>query len=75
MGLGHYWRLQALLAPDLGSAVFGSYIEVHYPGNALDGFGGAVGVSNIKEGRVGTNLVWTPLLRASISAPNSCMYI
>lgn len=51
----HYWL------PILSSAVFGSYLEVHYPTNALAGFGGAVGVSNLKEARVGTNLVWSPL--------------
>ncbi|MGH6801282.1 MAG: porin, partial [Methylocella sp.] len=44
------------------------YLEVHYPGNALNGFGGAVGVSNLKEGRVGTNLVWTPLKGFDIGA-------
>ncbi len=63
----HYWL------PILSSAVFGSYLEVHYPANALAGFGGAVGVSNLKETRIGTNR-WTPL-RASISAPNSCICI
>ncbi len=51
----HYWL------PILSSAVYGSYLEVHYPANALAGFGGAVGVSNLKEARIGTNLVWTPL--------------
>ncbi len=58
----HYWL------PILSSAVFGSYLEVHYPANALNGFGGAVGVSNLKEGRVGTNLVWTPLRGFDIGA-------
>jgi hypothetical protein len=43
-------------------------MEVHYPANALAGFGGAVGISNIKEGRVGTNLVWTPLKGFDIGA-------
>ncbi len=51
----HYW------IPTLSSAVYGSYMEVHYSANALSGFGGGVGISNIKEGRVGTNLIWTPL--------------
>jgi hypothetical protein len=51
----HYWL------PVLSSAVYGSYLEMHYPADALAGFGGAVGVSNLKEARVGTNLVWTPL--------------
>jgi hypothetical protein len=58
----HYWL------PILSSAVFGSYLEVHYPANVLNGFGGAVGVSNLKEGRVGTNLVWTPLKGFDIGA-------
>jgi len=58
----HYWL------PILSSAVFGSYLEVHYPSNALAGFGGAVGVSNLKETRIGTNLVWTPLKGFDIGA-------
>ena len=43
-------------------------MEVHYSGDALAGFGGAVGISNIKEGRIGTNLVWTPLKGFDIGA-------
>jgi len=58
----HYWF------PILSSAVYGSYLEVHYPANALNGFGGAVGVSNLKETRIGTNLVWTPLKGFDIGA-------
>jgi Porin subfamily len=58
----HYWL------PILSSAIFGSYMEVHYPTNALNGFGGAVGVSNLKEARIGTNLVWTPLKGFDIGA-------
>ena len=58
----HYWL------PILSSAVYGSYLEVHYPAHALNGFGGAVGVSNLKEARVGTNLVWTPLRGFDIGA-------
>ncbi|MGA9487477.1 MAG: porin, partial [Methylocella sp.] len=58
----HYWL------PTLASAVYGSYMEVHYSGDALAGFGGGVGVSNIKEGRIGTNLVWTPLKGFDIGA-------
>jgi hypothetical protein len=58
----HYWL------PILSSAIYGSYMEVHYPTNALNGFGGAVGVSNIKEARIGTNLVWTPLRGFDIGA-------
>ncbi len=46
----HYWL------PILSSAVFGSYLEVHYPANALNGFGGAIGVSNLKEGHVGFDI-------------------
>ncbi|WP_026605993.1 porin [Methylocapsa acidiphila] len=51
----HYWL------PTLASAVYGSYMVYNNPQNALNGFGGAVGAANMKEGRVGTNLVWTPL--------------
>src|SRR5450631_1711079 len=58
----HYW------IPSLSSGIYGSYMEVHYPANALNGFGGAVGVSNLKEGRVGTNLVWTPIKNFDIGA-------
>jgi Porin subfamily len=58
----HYWL------PILSSAVYGSYLEMHYPADALAGFGGAVGVSNLKEARVGTNLVWTPLKGFDIGA-------
>jgi hypothetical protein len=58
----HFWM------PTLSSTVFGSYMQVTYPGNALAGFGGAVGVSNIKEARVGTNLVWTPVKGFDIGA-------
>lgn len=63
----HYW------IPTLSSAVFGSYAEVHYSDNAVAGVGGAVGVSNLKEGRVGTNLIWTPLRGFDIGA--EFMYI
>ena len=48
-----------------------------YPAGALAGFGGAVGVSNLKETRVGINLVWTPLegfdigRRVHVCAPQS----
>ncbi|MGH6851454.1 MAG: porin, partial [Methylocella sp.] len=58
----HYWL------PILSSAIYGSYLEVHYPADALAGFGGAVGVSNLKEARIGTNLVWTPLKGFDIGA-------
>ncbi|MDQ6702635.1 MAG: porin [Pseudomonadota bacterium] len=56
----HYWL------PILSSAVYGSYLEVHSP--ALAGFGGAVGVSNLKETRAGTTPVWTPLKAFDIGA-------
>lgn len=58
----HYWL------PILSSAIYGSYLEIHYPWNALAGIGGAVGVSNLKETRVGSNLVWTPLRGFDIGA-------
>ncbi|MGB6175872.1 MAG: porin, partial [Methylocella sp.] len=58
----HYWL------PILSSAVYGSYLEVHYPANALNGFGGAAGVSNLKEARIGSNLVWPPLKGFDIGA-------
>ncbi|MGH6835179.1 MAG: porin [Methylocella sp.] len=58
----HYWL------PILSSAVYGSYLELHYPAGALAGFGGAIGVSNLKEARIGTNLVWTPLKGFDIGA-------
>jgi Porin subfamily len=51
----HYWL------PILSSAIYGSYLEVHYPAPALAGFGGAVGGANLKETRIGSNLVWPPL--------------
>jgi hypothetical protein len=43
-------------------------MQVNYSSNALLGFGGAVGVSNLKETRVGTNLVWAPLNGFDIGA-------
>jgi hypothetical protein len=58
----HYWL------PTLASAVYGSYTEINYSNNALAGFGGAVGVSNLKTARVGTNLVWTPIKGFDIGA-------
>jgi hypothetical protein len=51
----HYW------IPTVSSAVYGSYAQVNYSQNALNGFGGAVGVTNLKTSRLGTNLVWTPI--------------
>gem|GEM_PF-83263 len=58
----HYW------IPTLSSGIYGSYMQVNYPGDALAGFGGGVGISNIKEARVGSNLVWTPLKGFDIGA-------
>ena len=58
----HYW------IPNWSSGLYGSYMEVHYPADALAAFGGAVGVSNLKEGRVGTNLIWTPIKNFDVGA-------
>jgi hypothetical protein len=58
----HYWL------PTLASAVFGSYAQINYSNNALAAFGGAVGVTNLKTARVGTNLVWTPIKGFDIGA-------
>ncbi len=63
----HYWL------PILSSAIYGSYLEVHYPADALAGFGGGAGVSNLKEARVGGNLVWTPLKGFDLGAES--MYV
>ena len=51
----HYWT------PTLSSAVFGSYLSTNYDANALNGLGGAVGVADTKETRIGGSLVWTPI--------------
>jgi len=58
----HYWL------PILASAVYGSYLQYNNPQGALNGFGGAVGVSNLKEARAGANLVWTPIRGFDIGA-------
>ncbi|WP_374310585.1 porin [Methylocella sp.] len=58
----HYWL------PTLASAFFGSYAKINYSYNALQGYGGAVGVSNVGVARVGTNLVWTPVKGFDIGA-------
>lgn len=47
--------------PDLSSSVFGSYLTTSYDPNALAGLGGAVGVVDTKETRIGGSLVWTPI--------------
>jgi hypothetical protein len=55
--------------PTLSSASYGSYLQMNYPANALKGFGGAAGVSNLKETRVGgANLAWTPFKGLDIGA-------
>lgn len=51
----HYWT------PILSSAVFGSYLSTGYDASALAGLGGAVGVADAKETRIGGSLVWTPI--------------
>jgi hypothetical protein len=58
--LKHYWN------PNLSSALFGSYMEQHYGADALAGLGGAIGPSNLKEVRAGTNLIWSPMLGLDI---------
>jgi hypothetical protein len=60
--LKHYWL------PTLSSSVYGSYMEIHYTANAIAGFGGAIGVPNLKETRIGSNLVWTPVKGFDIGA-------
>ena len=57
--LKHYWT------PTISSGLFGSYLQVDYsaaartPVNLVGTFN--VGQTNYKEGRLGTNLVWTPI--------------
>jgi Porin subfamily len=63
----HYWL------PILSSAIYGSYLEVHYPADALAGSGGGAGVSNLKEARAGGNLVWPPLKGFDLGAES--MYV
>ena len=58
----HFWL------PTLSSAIYGSYAQINYSGNALAGFGGAIGAPNLKQGRVGGNLVWTPIKGFDIGA-------
>ena len=60
--LKHYWL------PTLSSGFYGSYMAVNYSANANNGIGGTVGFSNLKEVRVGTNLVWTPVKGFDIGA-------
>lgn len=49
--------------PTLSSGIYGSYMEMHYPG-----FGGGNGIPNIKEGQSGTNSGWTALRGFDIGA-------
>ncbi|HTV34309.1 MAG TPA: porin [Methylocella sp.] len=58
----HFW------IPSLASGIYGSYMPVDYPANALAGLGGGFGISNINEGRGGTNLSWTPFKNFDIGA-------
>jgi hypothetical protein len=51
----HYWT------PDVSSSVFGSFLSTNYDPNALAGLGGAVGVVDTQETRIGGSLVWTPV--------------
>lgn len=54
----HYWT------PTVSSALFGSYYDVRYSNASTTpiGFAGlSGGVSNYREVRLGTNLVWTPV--------------
>lgn len=47
--------------PELSSSVFGSYLSTNFDPNALAGLGGAVGVVDTQETRIGGSLVWTPV--------------
>ena len=42
--------------------------RVNYSNNALFGFGGGGRAANLKDARVGTNLVWTPIKGFDIGA-------
>jgi len=56
--LKHYWT------PTLSSGVYGSWMSIYNSNAAISptpGFGNAIGVANLDEYRVGTNLVWTPV--------------
>ena len=73
--LKHYWT------PTISSAFFGNYYQVNYsqaartpinPYNLVGGaaFGPALtqGVTNFRDVRIGTNLVWTPVKNFDIGA-------
>jgi Porin subfamily len=54
--------------PILSSAIYGSYLDVHYPANALADIGGTVGISDPKETHAATNVVWPPLKGFDVGA-------
>jgi len=56
--LKHYWT------PTLSSGVFGSWMSQYYSNQSISptfGFGSGIGMVNLDEYRIGTNLVWTPV--------------
>jgi hypothetical protein len=53
--LKHYWT------PTISSSAYGSYLQISNTQNALNGAGGAIGAVNVKDIRLGTNLLWTPV--------------
>ena len=58
--LKHFWT------PTISSGLFGSYYSVEYSRNATNpvpapGFAFTTGITNYRETRLGTNLVWTPV--------------
>jgi hypothetical protein len=58
----HYWL------PILSSAIYGSYLEVHYPANVLESAASAAGVSNPDEPRAGTGPAKPPVKGFDIGA-------
>ena len=73
--LKHYWT------PTVSSAFFGGYYQVNYSqnarmpinpfflvGGAAYGVAGTQGITNFRDVRVGTNLVWTPIKNFDIGA-------
>jgi len=71
---GHHRRLQALLAPDIGLGCLWLLYGSALFRRCADWFGGGVGISNIKEGRIAP-ISCGRRSRASISALNSCTCI
>jgi hypothetical protein len=54
----HYWT------PTLSSGVYGSWMSQYYSNQSITpspGFGNGIGMVNLDEYRVGSNLVWTPV--------------